>query len=358
MNKTKTILAILLTGFVIQVHSLELTSGVISKGKDTIRNDQERLASPIITQLVKTNGGKPGIGIGYTNLGEGSIWYRFYSKNVVVGVNSDTNEFLGKWPLTSYAEAITLNGEREAADRYLIEALYDADPQSEEPENPDYRYDSYLARQSDYGCLLKTPLRYGDIEEDGANELLLFLSNQIVIFSTEVNEVVFSARYFQKDQMRADLQSHVLSPEGNSAFREDYADLGDQAPQYLTSSGLDIRVDLPLPARRSYAKLYFGDFDGDDQFDIVVWRKRYESKVISDAVAGFELHGELLLHYEKSDGSYHRQATEEATIKQWLANDALTWQKGYPNRSECEGEAGQLITEMHDPLLNDPEVLP
>ncbi len=64
-TKTKTILTILLTGFVIQGHSIELSSGVISKGKDTIRNNQERLASPIITKLVKTNGGKPGIGIGY-----------------------------------------------------------------------------------------------------------------------------------------------------------------------------------------------------------------------------------------------------------------------------------------------------
>ena len=39
------------------------------------------------------------------------------------------------------------------------------------------------------------------------------------------------------------------------------------------------------------------------------------------------------------------------------ASKVQQWQKGYPTLSEYPGEEGQPIPEMHDPLLNDPEVL-
>jgi hypothetical protein len=44
-------------------------------------------------------------------------------------------------------------------------------------------------------------------------------------------------------------------------------------------------------------------------------------------------------------------------VKGWLTAKQLTWKKGYPSKSECAGQEGQFIPEMHDVLLNDPDVL-
>jgi hypothetical protein len=49
---------------------------------------------------------------------------------------------------------------------------------------------------------------------------------------------------------------------------------------------------------------------------------------------------------------------KEQPVKGWLTSNNLTWwKKGYPSKSECAGQEGQFIPEMHDPLLNDPEVM-
>ena len=62
-------------------------------------------------------------------------------------------------------------------------------------------------------------------------------------------------------------------------------------------------------------------------------------------------------HYSLIDSEYKLQDTSAETVQNWLSTKNLTWQKGFPSLSECEGEEGQLIPEMHDPLLNDPDVL-
>ncbi|HEX6549060.1 MAG TPA: hypothetical protein VF117_00115, partial [Gammaproteobacteria bacterium] len=63
------------------------------------------------------------------------------------------------------------------------------------------------------------------------------------------------------------------------------------------------------------------------------------------------------LFYSLENGVYTKQSTDQAAIKGWLAAKSLTWQKGYPQTSECAGQTGQPIPEMVDPLLNDPDVL-
>ena len=47
----------------------------------------------------------------------------------------------------------------------------------------------------------------------------------------------------------------------------------------------------------------------------------------------------------------------QQNVNGWLAAKQLSWQQGFPSRSECPGQEGQLIPELHDPLLNDPDVL-
>lgn len=131
-------------------------------------------------------------------------------------------------------------------------------------------------------------------------------------------------------------------------------------PQYQMGFNPDY-IDA-LPGLRGYAKLYVGDFDKNGQSDILVWRKLYDSNMQNNPVKGFHKLKDSFYHYEKSTaagstGEYLPQETDPGTIQSWLATNTLTWQQGYPSKSECEGEEGQLIPEMHDPLLNDPDVL-
>ena len=119
-----------------------------------------------------------------------------------------------------------------------------------------------------------------------------------------------------------------------------------------------IGKDWLYPAQRAYGKIYIDDFDGDNSNDIIMWRKLYFSKLKSDPVKGYELDAEMFAHYKIVDGDYQLQTdTTPATVQGWLSANNLTWQKGFPSKSECDGQEGQLIPEMHDPLLNDPDVL-
>ena len=79
--------------------------------------------------------------------------------------------------------------------------------------------------------------------------------------------------------------------------------------------------------------------------------------MIRETKKGFAKKDELLVHYALVDGEYKKQSTSATTIKGWLAARQLTWQKGFPSKSECPGAEGKLIPELHDPLLNDLDVL-
>ncbi len=91
--------------------------------------------------------------------------------------------------------------------------------------------------------------------------------------------------------------------------------------------------------------------------DILVWRKVYKSNLLKDPIAGFAKLSDTYIHHKLINGEYKKQPTEQSVIKGWLEAKNLTWQKGYPSKSECPGQEGKLIPEMHDPLLNDPDML-
>ena len=108
---------------------------------------------------------------------------------------------------------------------------------------------------------------------------------------------------------------------------------------------------------RTFGKHFFGDLNDDGKQDIILWRKYFESLKQGDAKKGFVKKDELFVHYSLVDGEYKKQSTAADTIKGWLAAKQLSWQQGLPSRSECPGQEGQPIPELHDPLLNDPDVL-
>ena len=193
------------------------------------------------------------------------------------------------------------------------------------------------------GCLGGKPLRYGDVDDNGTKEIVLYLSrfnykSDWVIFSPKKEQIIFSMRWQIRDYYEGKADGYGKWPVMQYPSEEDQRG----------SSNAGFQV---------FAKAFLGDFNKDKVPDILVWRKRFESLPTSSSKKGFELKGENFEHYSLIDGEYQPQVTIPLQIKDWLADSELTWSKGYPSKSECEGMEGQLMPEMHDPLLNDPDVL-
>jgi len=214
------------------------------------------------------------------------------------------------------------------------------------------------------GCYSAKTLRYGDVGNDGNDDLIMFLGSELLVFSPKEERVIFSLQYHLDDWMTAE-ETTAFYDGGAYGISE-----GDILPQYQSkTSGYAIeRLQIVASAYRGHSKVFQGDLDDDGHSDLIVWNKLYRSRSNSDLVVGFELISNTWIHYERDltaqaespagvTGEYLPQDTPEADIQKWLAENNLTWSKGYPSTSECAGEEGQLIPEMHDPLLNDPEVL-
>jgi len=200
------------------------------------------------------------------------------------------------------------------------------------------------------GCLGDTPLRYGDVNQDGKPELVVFLTNHLVFFSPEQGNTIFSTALSVEDWYGTEKTLEHFSYVGAAP--------SDTDPQYQSRIFAQTsRGGGRQRGYRGYGKLYFGDFDQNDTQDLILWRKLYLSRLRGDETPGFEHLRDTLIHYRFTEGQYQPQDTEEGVIRGWLTDNDLTWQKGYPSKSECPGEEGELIPEMHDPLLNDPEVL-
>lgn len=266
--------------------------------------------------------------------------------------NFNTKKYVRSWPLTPYSQTPFIAAE------YLAGAERGSNMLGQEFERPQdantvvqretsYMLANYITGASDArGCFQAKPLRYGDVDADNINELVLFLGHQLVVFSPEQAQVVFSSYFWLTDEADEETKSNSYGELNNPDH-----------PQFVASSGTDPLVDDLYPAWRSLTKLFDKDFNNDGKYDFVIWKKAYQSNLNSEAV-GFHKIADVLMHYEKIDGVYqYNSDTSQSKMIGWLADNELTWSKGYPSVSECEGEEGQLIPEMHDALLNDPEVL-
>ncbi|MGR6871829.1 hypothetical protein ACU6U9_05865 [Pseudomonas sp. HK3] len=350
--------------FSVGTYALELSSGVISKGRDTVRNDEQKRVSPIIKSVIKDKS-PSGLSrsIGYTNLGAGDNWFRLNKDLIIKGVNVETKEYLGNWPLTPWPNAVRMKGEGITwRVRGALSAVKGGDfIEINDPEtqvldtNKQYKISNY---QTSVGCLNQTPLRYGDIDNNASTELILLLNNDLVIFSPVLKKIIFAMTLSDTDE---------LKPERVADW---FLDETKVNPQFVADSGTNNLIKAALPATRSFAKIFIEDFNADGKKDIIVWRKLYESRLKTDPVLGFTLEAELFVHYQLENGEYQIQSNtppvegefetdlaQQAQIRDWLTAKNLTWQKGFPSKSECAGQEGQLIPEMHDPLLNDPDVL-
>jgi hypothetical protein len=205
------------------------------------------------------------------------------------------------------------------------------------------------------GCATKTPLRFGDVDSDGKNELVLFVANgysvDFLVFSLHLHKIIFASKLdfndvIKQERLQADPSTASIIPDSVNQY------------QFWSRSSADLLVSSGMSkGYRGFAKLFIGNFSDQLSTDILVWRKAYKSLLLTDQSKGFEKISDMYVHYRLVNGEYKKQTTDQATIKSWLSAKQLTWQKGYPNKSECAGQEGQLIPEMHDPLLNDPDVL-
>jgi len=279
--------------------------------------------------------------VAVTNLGSGVVYY-FVSRGGPLGAfDYEKREYLGGWPLTRWPY---LNRVPEIVRDHENVGIGEWKQRIE-----------YTAHHPDAGCLNHHPLRYGDIEDDGENEIVLLLNGEFIVFSPAHGRTIFSAFVDASDWFRELLEELTLESDVEDDVAYQYLS------EHLIYNGIRHR------AHRSYTKVFTGDFDKDSNPDILTWQKVYVSNKMDEA-SGFHLVRNELKHFERDlktqqesaqgvTGEYLPQETEEATLQQWFAENELTWKKGFPSVSECAGEQGQPIGEMHDPLLNDPDVL-
>ncbi|HED33573.1 MAG TPA: hypothetical protein ENJ08_05040 [Gammaproteobacteria bacterium] len=286
--------------------------------------------------LLKTD---KGLITGYFNSDIENELYALSSGNIIYNFDEKNEKLLGNWPLTrwkyQYFSPFIISQYKETYSRYPLPFKYER-----------------VTRGP--GCLGDTPLRYGDIEEDGKKELVIILGNLFMVFSPEYKRIVFAEYMDESDWFNAQERKDFFGDETEKVF------------QYVSRFAAE-NNDF-LSGSRAYAKLYFGDFDKDGNSDIIAWRKSYISKAFNDPVKGFTKKEDSWQHFKRDlkaqadlaegvTGEYLPQPTDAETIQGWLTENSLTWSKGYPDLSECQGEEGKLIPEMHDPLLNDPDVL-
>lgn len=313
---------------------IKLNNAVLSDGGISPRTELQKTATISVSSVLKAQGIDPYSAVASTNMNDNSIWYRLYKDLKIYAVDISAKKYVGNWQLTRWpVEADEIN-----------KKIYDMDMGSGFTEEQRWDKPHASGDQVTLGCLGVNPLRYGDINSDGKQELAVYLqdyTNQLdwIVFSPEKKSVIFSARLALQDYFP--YPTPTATTEDNFAYQ--YA---SELKQRLGGIGI-----------RAYAKIFIGDFDGNGKGDILVWRKRFHSLQMKDTKKGFALQLEAFNHYELVNGEYKKQPTDNAAIKNWLTAKQLTWQKGYPSKSECKGQEGQPIPESHDPSLNDPDVL-
>jgi len=178
------------------------------------------------------------------------------------------------------------------------------------------------------------------------------LGFDLLIFSPQRNKVVFAQTLGLNEWLNEEDTRNYFIGAGALQPTSPWFQSAIEAGRSGTSRGNQ------KPGLRGYSKFYFGDYDDNGSADILVWRKLYRSRLRTQPM-GFDKLTDTLLHYEQTDQGYVRRDDDDeaARVRNWLTTNNLTWQSGFPSKSECPGQEGELIPEMHDPLLNDPEVL-
>lgn len=280
----------------------------------------------------------------FTNMGAGNLYY-LYSRGSVGVFDVNTKKYGGALNLAPFSDT-SLESE--------INAVYDF-----------YKIKPAVQAASNtapiLGCLAQSPLRYGDFTGDNKPELAVFEQDEygalnVNVFSAELKKTIFSVRLATYDTRKNNRQT---LPPGQEPLATDPLANAPTDGQYLSfiaeeNSGQTKGIQKAVI---NFSKVYLLDADGDAKQDLIVWRKLYQSRENKDPIKGYSLLRDQANFYRLESGEYKRQSSDTVAVKKILEAKQLTWQKGYPSKSECKGQEGQLIPESHDPLLNDPDVL-
>lgn len=273
--------------------------------------------------------------------------YSISSEPTIVKTKKEDRSLLGNWPLKGSTQLL-LSTEQDTTGPTTPEL-------TNEGMNMPAKMWLEAGHENSSGCLSQNPLRYGEV--NGDKQLFVFFDPSVVVFSPEREKIDINLMFARDDVMPQDQYAEYMT-DGHFILKgviiPQYAALSSVASSQFNAPG----KDWLYPAQRSYGKIYIGDFNNDKINDIVMWRKLYFSRPKSDSIVGYKLDAEMYAHFTIINGEYQLQTdTAPETIQGWLAAKNLTWQKGFPSKSECVGQEGQLIPEMHDALLNDPDVL-
>lgn len=333
--------------------ALDLNKAAVCDGMSENKTEIDLNAAKMIEAVYKQNNIELSTScLGWTNLGAGGVWFEILSDLKVNGINVSTKQYLGNWPLGASDPCA------DSEDPYCVSPEWTGRWSEQEFLEPEVKNLAVMYPMSissvgrNVGCLNDNPLRYGDIENDETKELVITLNDNFIVFNANKKIVSFMSLMSVNDWETAE-NTKELYAENTS----------EVDPQYVSLNQISTAVESKItsldkdPGMRGYAKHYFGNFSANNINEILVWRKLYRSLLEKDPRRGFEKISDSYIHYKLIDGEYKKQPTEQAIIKGWLDAKNLTWQKGYPSKSECPGQEGQLIPEMHDPLLNDPDVL-
>lgn len=339
---------------------INVKSSLPCNGAKLVKTEEQQKASISLSSAIKEQhiniGGRC---LGWTNLEQGGIWYVAAKEVGIFAVDVNINKYLESWQFSNY---LCNNSDDDDCTPEWWEGRWSNDEVLEKAivgQYPSKKLgwaEIYDTDDTQMGCIQRTPLRYGDLAGNGESDLVLLLPNgysvDLAVFSTAKKKTIFATKLGYNDVIdKATALPRLM--EYNY-----HAPNADEDYQYLTRSEVEnYNTGTLMQSFRGFGKLYVGHFLAPDSNDLLVWRKLYKSRLIKDPIKGFEKVSDTFIHYKLINGEYQKQATPEETIKSWLAAKQLTWQKGYPSKSECPGQEGQLIPEMHDPLLNDPDVL-
>lgn len=102
------------------------------------------------------------------------------------------------------------------------------------------------------------------------------------------------------------------------------------------------------PAESRYAKFFFSDFDKDGLNNLIVWRKIFISRKVSDGVGDNFAYMNALDTFTLYEESHNGQAWVKEEVSSQVAQEYLrlfnmSWSDGYPNKNLCSGSEDEVI---------------
>lgn len=200
-----------------------------------------------------------------------------------------------------------------------------------------------------YGCLQGYPTVLADINGDDIDDLIfvggsgsLSLPNDEIIADTQL--VFFVGKNFEQELLSIELHEEHF----NFYFKEGgnrYQVVRDQINQRIKDMGgpkefIRGTPENVRPGYRTFAKVYFGDFDEDDVHSILVWRRHYLSRKKNDPIKGFEFDHEEFEFYDIQGTRVSTKAINNKRGHSILDKHQLTWNDGFPSQSKCSNNEG------------------